>query len=47
MNKLISKFGSLVACLALMVTVANVNSACYFLFHQPELPNGAKKFRKF
>ena len=24
----------------------NVNSACFYWFHQPKLPKGAEKFRK-
>lgn len=32
---------------AKMATVANVNSACFFVIHQPKLPKGAEKLRKF
>lgn len=38
---------SIVASLALFVTTANVNGACFLIAHQPELPDGAKKLRKF
>ena len=33
--------------LALAVVTANINAACTFLVHQPELPENAKKLRKF
>ena len=33
--------------LALGVVAANVNSACFFLIHQPKLPENAKKLREF
>ncbi len=32
---------------AIMATTANVNSACFFVIHQPKLPKGAEKLRKF
>ena len=32
---------------AMMATTANVNSACFFVIHQPKLPKGAEKLRKF
>lgn len=47
MYKLFAKFGSAIACMALAVTAMNVNSACICLIHQPELPEGANKLRKF
>ena len=31
---------------ALIATTINVNSTCFFVIHQPKLPNGAKKLRK-
>lgn len=31
---------------ALIATTVNVNSTCFFVIHQPKLPNGAKKLRK-
>jgi len=51
MKKLISKTCSktcgVVADLALMVTELNVNASCMLFAHQPELPKGAEKLRKF
>ncbi|MSU03155.1 cyclic lactone autoinducer peptide [Tissierella sp. DSM 105185] len=35
------------ASLALMVTSLNVNTTCMLIAHQPKLPEGAKKLRKF
>ncbi len=36
-----------IAAAAKMATTANVNSACMFVAHQPKLPKGAEKLRKF
>lgn len=33
--------------LALIVVVQNVNAACVWIDHQPEVPEEAKSFRKF
>ncbi|SET56671.1 cyclic lactone autoinducer peptide [Lacrimispora sphenoides] len=33
--------------LALLVVAQNVNAACAWLQHQPEVPEEAKRFRKF
>lgn len=45
--KLSIGLGKVFAALALFVTVTNVNSACMYISHQPELPQNAKKLRKF
>ncbi len=49
MKKLFSKLSvaNVMAAFALMVSVSTVNSACMFLFHQPEVPAELKKYRKF
>ena len=47
MKKMILKLSGVVASLALVVTFVNANSVCMFLAHQPELPKGAEKLRKF
>lgn len=39
--------GHMVASLALVITVFNVNTTCFWIAHQNELPNSAKKLRKF
>jgi len=41
------KFGGVIASLALMVTAANVTQVCFFIMHQPKLPEGADKLRRF
>lgn len=46
-RSLIFKFGSTVAALALFITNTNVNTACFWLVHQPKLPKGADKLRKY
>ena len=47
MKTIALKFGGLLAGLALMITALNVNTACMYLMHQPKLPQGAEKLRKF
>ena len=47
MKSLIYKFGTVLAGLALCITSLNVNTTCMLFIHKPELPNGAKKLRKF
>ncbi len=36
-----------IAAAAKMATTTNVNSTCGFVIHQPKLPKGAEKLRKF
>ncbi len=36
-----------VAALALMVTAANVSTCCWYILGQDELPENAKKLRRF
>ncbi|BCN29465.1 cyclic lactone autoinducer peptide [Anaeromicropila herbilytica] len=33
--------------IALKLVKQNVNSACFWISHQPKVPDAAKKFRKF
>ena len=51
MRKIISNFirkhGNVIAALGLLVTTTNVNSACFWIYNQPELPKSAKSLRKF
>lgn len=47
MKKALMKFSGVIASLALMVTVMNANTTCIWLIHQPKLPKGAEKLRKF
>ena len=45
-NKIVLKFGSSVATLALAIGVSSISSACYFWFYQPKMPKAIEKFRK-
>ncbi|MDF2542301.1 MAG: cyclic lactone autoinducer peptide [Herbinix sp.] len=47
MKVVLMKLCKVVAALAIMITAMNVNTACIYLIHQPKLPDGAKKLRKF
>ncbi|MBE7719945.1 MAG: cyclic lactone autoinducer peptide [Lacrimispora celerecrescens] len=47
MNKLIIKVGGMLASLALMVTALNINTTCIMYAFQPELPQKARKLRRF
>lgn len=47
LKNLAAKFGGILVNSALMVTALNVNTACMLIAHQPKLPEGAKKLRKF
>ncbi len=46
-KKHIWKLGSCAAALAVMMTAITANSACVWFTHQEELPEEAKKLRKF
>lgn len=46
LQRIILKFSGSVAAMALMLGVSSATSACYFWFHQPEMPKGIEKFRK-
>lgn len=47
MKKFIRKYGAWMAAFAMVVTTMTANSTCIFLTHQAELPETAKKLRKF
>ncbi|NLG05642.1 MAG: cyclic lactone autoinducer peptide [Clostridia bacterium] len=47
MKNIMVRLGGVIASLALMVTAANVTMGCMFVMHQPKLPEGAEKLRKF
>ena len=47
MKNLMFKFSGMIAALALLITATNVNITCAAWVHQPELPKGAEKLRKF
>jgi cyclic lactone autoinducer peptide len=46
MKNLYAKYASVIAALALMVTVFSINRNCMFFAYQPELPEGAEKLRR-
>ena len=47
MKKMPTKINSILANTALAVTKSNANKTCVFILHQPKLPEGANKLRKF
>lgn len=47
MNKFIKKYGNIVSAFALVITTISANNMCFYIFHQPKLPDTAKKLRKF
>lgn len=47
MKTIITKFGPMLAAIALFVTAVGVNTTCTWVGYQPELPEGARKLRKF
>lgn len=47
MDLIMRKAGAVVALFALLVTSLSVNSPCMLIAHQPEIPESAKKLRKF
>lgn len=47
MKKYVIGLTKYLASFALMIVALNVNTSCLFLAHQPKLPSGANKLRKF
>lgn len=47
MKRFYLKYGHLIATLALFAAVRMVNVACGHVYYQPEMPDAAKKLRKF
>ncbi len=47
MRNFIKRNSTLLAALALVVTSLTVNSTCIFTMHQDEVPEAAKKLRRF
>lgn len=45
-SRLILKWSSSIAALALMIGVSSAESACYWWFNQPEMPKAIEKFRE-
>lgn len=47
MKKFLSKYGHIVCAFALVMTTYAANRSCVYIFHQPKLPDSAKRLRKF
>ncbi|HML37840.1 MAG TPA: cyclic lactone autoinducer peptide [Bacillota bacterium] len=47
MKKLPAKYAGVIASLALLITATSANMNCWLIMHQPKMPEGAEKLRKF
>lgn len=47
MKKLVTKLCGIVASFGLLITAMNVNTNCIAFIHQPKLPQGAQRLRRF
>ncbi|MEM1485835.1 cyclic lactone autoinducer peptide [Oscillospiraceae bacterium PP1C4] len=47
MTKNLLKWGNLLAAFAFVITTMTSNVACGWVYHQPKLPEAAKRLRKF
>ncbi|NCC15916.1 MAG: cyclic lactone autoinducer peptide [Clostridia bacterium] len=47
MKKFLAKYGHVVATFAFVMTTYVANRNCGYIFHQPKLPETAKRLRKF
>lgn len=45
-NKFFTKWIGLFNCLVLVLVALNANIACAWVFHQPEFPEAADRFKK-
>ncbi|HCC34624.1 MAG TPA: cyclic lactone autoinducer peptide [Ruminococcaceae bacterium] len=46
MKGLLIRIGAFVSSAALLVGISSMNTACWFLLHQPKVPAGMEKFKK-
>lgn len=46
MKNLFTKYASIIAAVALMVTTVSANRPCMLIYHQPKMPEGAEKLKK-
>jgi len=44
MKKILVKISSILPALALVAAVASAQSACWFFYHQPDIPDALKKY---
>ncbi len=47
MKNFLCKYGHVISSFAFMVTVLSAQKNCGFMLHQPEMPDSARRFRKF
>lgn len=45
-TKMSAVFLKMASCFALLLTIANVNSTCYAIVHQPKIPDIAMRYKK-
>lgn len=45
--KLTTKFGGVLAMMAMLVAVTSSSRVCAFIAHQPQVPDEVKRLRKF
>lgn len=45
-TSIVKKMMAVINCLAVVLVAQTANSACIWIFHQPEFPQEAKKFCK-
>lgn len=46
MKKILKSMGGLVNCMALLLVIQSATAACGWIFHQPEFPEAANKFKR-
>jgi cyclic lactone autoinducer peptide len=46
MSKVLKKLASVVPALAFLLAVSSAAAPCYFFLHQPDLPEGLKKYEE-
>lgn len=47
MKNFVKRYGGVLAAFAMMIATATANSACIFYAYQDEMPDSAKKLRRF
>lgn len=47
LEKWVKKYSGIIAAFAMLVTTVVANSTCIYIMHQDELPESARKLRKF
>lgn len=44
--KFFNKIGAFFNCIALMLVIQGANTACVWIFHQPDFPEQANKYKR-